>query len=225
MIDFVRFEYEPVDSNFVLDWFQKHVTERELVVDYLNESISSKSIMAIDEIAGKVDFVFCEEIGVFPSQVINDLDEEQKVWSESSIAGGRSWGLYKVLWFLVGEWFSEEERTYEVFPLSMESELLRQMQEAAGEDHEEMVDFIYGAETNYLSIDDESSKRFMNMKVLRERVEEGSFYGNGTRDHVVKLVEGDSGDLFVVVEHYGKLEKYLPVATIEDGRIEISKIW
>ena len=225
MIDFVHFEYEPVDSNFVLDWFQKHVTERELVVDYLNESISSKSIMAIDEIAGKVDFVFCEEIGVFPSQVINDLDEEQKVWSESSIVGGRSWGLYKVLWFLVGEWFSEEERTYEVFPLSMESELLRQMQKAAGEDHEEMVDFIYGVETNYLSIDDELSKRFMNIKVLSERVEESSFYGNGTRDHVVQLVEAESGDLFVVVEHYGKMEKYLPVANIKEGQIEISKFW
>ena len=226
MIDFVHFEYEPVDSDFALNWFRDHELEREMVIRYFSAGEQALSEVSIEEVVENLDFVYSEEVGVFPSHIGDgELYVHEQIWSNSSLTGGRRWDLYKVLWFLVAEWFSEEEKTIEVFPLSLESEILSQMQVSSAQDHKEMEEFLYGPEGDFIVLDDAQMDRFSNMTVLKERIEESSFYGNATKDHVLRIVKDDSGSLFVVVEHYGVMEKYLPIQSEEEGLSVMSRFW
>ena len=150
MIDFVHFEYEPVDSDFALNWFRDHELEREMVIHYFSAGEQALSEVSIEEVVENLDFVYSEEVGVFPSHIGDgELYVHEQIWSNSSLTGGRRWDLYKVLWFLVAEWFSEEEKTIEVFPLSLESEILSQMQVSSAQDHKEMEEFLYGPEGDF----------------------------------------------------------------------------
>jgi hypothetical protein len=107
----------------------------------------------------------------------------------------------------------------------MESEILSQMQVSAAQDHIEMEEYLYGPEGDFIVLDDAQIDRFVNMTVLKERIEESSFYGNATKDHVLRIVKDDSGSLFVVVEHYGVMEKYLPIQSEEEGLSVMSRFW
>lgn len=226
MIDFVHFEYEPVDSDFALNWFRDHELEREMVIRYFSAGEQAMSEMSIEEVVENLDFVYCDEVGVFPSHIGDgELHVYEQIWSNSSLTVGRRWDLYKVLWFLVAEWLSEEEKTIEVFPLSMESEILSQMQVSAAQDHKKMEEFLYGPEGDFIVLDNALRDKFANMTVLKERIEESSFYGNANKDHVLRIVKDDSGALFVVVEHYGVMEKYLPIQSEEEGHAVMSRFW
>ena len=226
MIDFVHFEYEPVDSDFALNWFRDHELERDMVIRYFSAGEQALSGVSIEEVIENLDFVYSEEVGVFPSHIGDgELYVHEQICSNSSLTGGRRWDLYKVLWFLVAEWVSEEEKTIEVFPLSLESEILSQMQVSAAQDHKEMEEFLYGPEGDFIDLDDALRDRFLNMTILKERIEESSFYGNATKDHVLRIVKDDSGSLFVVVEHYGVMEKYLPIQSEEEGLSVMSRFW
>ena len=226
MIDSVHFEYEPVDSDFALNWFRDHELEREMVIRYFSAGEQALSEVSIEEVVENLDFVYSEEVGVFPSHIGDgELYVHEQIWSNSSLTGGRRWDLYKVLWFLVAEWFSEEEKTIEVFPLSLKSEILSQMQVSAAQDHKEMEEFLYGPEGDFIVLDDAQMDRFVNMTVLKERIEESSFYGNATKDHVLRMVKDDSGELYLVVEHYGVKEKYLRIYSEEEGLSVISRFW
>ena len=226
MIDFVHFEYEPVDSDFALNWFRDHELEREMVIRYFSAGEQAMSEVSIEEVVENIDFVYCDEVGVFPSHIGDgELYVYEQIWSNSSLTGGRRWDLYRVLWFLVAEWFSEEEKTIEVFPHSLESEILNQMQVSAAQDHKEMEEFLFGPEGDFIVLDNALRDTFANMTVLKERIEESSFYGNATKDHVLRIVKDDSGSLFVVVEHYGVMEKYLPIQSEEEGLSVMSRFW
>lgn len=226
MIDFVTFEYEPVDSDFALNWFRDHELEREMVIRYFSAGEQAMSEVSIEEVVENIDFVYCDEVGVFPSHIGDgELYVYEQIWSNSSLTGGRRWDLYRVLWFLVAEWFSEEEKTIEVFSHSLESEILSQMQVSAAQDHKEMEEFLFGPEGDFIVLDNALRDTFANMTVLKERIEESSFYGNATKDHVLRIVKDDSGSLFVVVEHYGVMEKYLPIQSEEEGLSVMSRFW
>ncbi len=232
MIDFVHFEYEPGDKDAVLKWFHENDDQRQMILEYFSQKSSSTVNFKIEDIVDQFDFVESEEVGFFPADLIYDLDQFDQIWFEKSSLSDNYRALYRILWFLVAEWMIEEERTFEVFPLAKELDVIQNLKDSAQQGDElqlkDMDDLYYGWRTKTFS----NKKIFtpiekfegVNLK-LADEIEslDTWFFPSEVFESSASVLKTEDGSLFLVVDF---MDSYvMHVESISEAKTVLQEIW
>ena len=232
MIDFVHFEYEPGDKQAVLKWFRDNDAQRQMVLEYFSQKSLSTVNAEIEEIVDHFNFVESQEVGFFPADLIYELDRFDQIWFEKSSLSDNYRALYRTLWFLVAEWMIEEERTFEVFSLANEMDVIQNLKDSAQQEDEiqlqDMDDLYYGWRTKTFS----NGKVFtplekfegVNLK-LADEIEslDTWFFPGDVFESSASVLKTEDGLLFLVVDFMDSFAMH--VESVSEAKTVLNEIW
>lgn len=219
---------DPVE---VLKWYGERLDYEKQVVDLANRMFSDLDCSSIDELVEEFTFLPHEGVGFVPDFAIDELGcgypTEVILWEESNYHTGRSWTIYKVLWFIVSVFRDSEDssRVSEVLQIEQLEEKMEHMKALAAEDLEEATEFIYGPEVDFLEVDKAVLASLNRAEVLSTRDEPGSISACGRNDHSVQLLRNSGGSYLVLTVHFGEPSKYFVVESEDEGRDIIERFW
>lgn len=214
----------------VVAWFTAHSDLAVQVITFANSLNEDVAYSSITDVVQNLEFYEAGEVGFIPSTLIENLGEfwdgEEVLWESRTYENGREWAVYKVWWFIVSIFKDfESESRIQIFPLDQQQKVILEVSQEASEDEDEALDFVYSPESFFLDVDDQVQIKIKTGVVIFEKFEPASFYGRGTRDHIVQLLLLDDGAFIVSTTHFDQLSKYLVVESESEGREILEKFW